>query len=674
MSDLPFASESLPIFSKIQEDRIHETVVNLINKNKKKLDLIKSNRDSANFIESLEELDIELMNFWSSVNHMNSVVSNDKLRAAYEMTLPELVQYNLSIGQDKEIFTAYKKLLEQTKSAENNLFSKLLENKLRDFKLSGVELESEKKQEFLRLATELSNHSTKFSNNVMDSTDSWTYHIIDKKRLDGIPDDIIELAANRAKEHNQEGWLFGLDSPTYTAILKNAVNRELRATFHYAYATRASKKGPHDEKYDNTNEMYNILFKRHQKAKLLGYKNYAELSLASKMVKNPEQVLNFLKNLLEKAKPVAQKEWEELKLYAKSKDGIDNLKPWDVAYYSELQKNKLFNLSDEKLKHYFPLKKVLSGLFEILNRIYKIEFHENHNADTWHKDVCCYDVLYNNEVIGYIYLDLFSRLHKRNGAWMDESRVKCETLHINQLPVSLLTCNFTAPLDNKPALLTHYDVTTLFHEFGHCLHQLLTEIKLPSLSGINGVPWDAVELPSQIHENWCWLHDSLPLISEHHETGESLPEKYLNQLQKQKNYQSGLFLLRQLTFGLFDFTLHYYFHPDKGISQIQEVLDQVRNNVSLLQYADYDQFQHSFSHIFAGGYGAGYYSYLWAEVLSANCFQKFLNNGIFNLDTGLEFRDKILAKGGSIDFNKAVTDFCGSEIKIEPLLARYGVA
>lgn len=437
MSDLPFAFESLPIFSKIQEDTIYDTVLNLINKNKNKLNKIKVNADRANFIESLEVLDIDLMNYWSAVNHLNSVISNDKLRAAYEKTLPELIQYNLLIGQDKEIFEAYKKLFDQDQLATNNVLTKLLKDKIRDFRLSGVELESEKKQEFTKLATELSNHSTKFSNNVLDCTDSWSYHIVDKKRLDGIPDDILQLAAKRAKENNQEGWLFGLDAPTYTAVLKNASNRELRATFHYAYATRASKKGPHDEKYDNTNEMYNVLLKRYQKAKLLGYKNYAELSLASKMVKKPEQVLDFLNNLLQKAKPVAQKEWEELKLYAKSKDGIDNLKPWDITYYSELQKNKLFNLSDEKLKHYFPLKKVLLGLFEILNRIYQIKFQENLNADTWHTDVSCYDILdNNNQIIGHIYIDLFARLHKRNGAWMDECRVKCKTANVNQLPVA----------------------------------------------------------------------------------------------------------------------------------------------------------------------------------------------------------------------------------------------
>lgn len=679
MSDLLYSDKILPVFSKIEVQNIEPEIKSIIKDNQTKLQKIKQRKSLTDFVTKLEELEVRLANAWSPVSHMNSVVSNKELRQAYENSLQEIIQYNLQIGQDEGLYSSYKSLFESLQKEQHIDLSKqvtlkLLEHKLRDFKLTGVELDKDKQEEFKKICQELSKHSTTFSNNVMDCTDEWTYHIVNEHLLDGIPSDILEIARNRAKESQHDGYLFGLDAPTYLAIVKNAKSRELRSAFHYAHSTRASKKGPHDEKYDNTAEMYNILLKRYRKAKMLGYKSYAEYSLATKMVSSPEVVLDFLSKLLDKAKPFAKKELDELKLFASTKDKLNNLMPWDLAYYSELQKNKLFNLSDEELKQYFPLYKVLKGLFSILNTIYCINFIENNSADKWHPDVICYDVLDNNDhIIGHIYLDLFARLHKRNGAWMDECRVKCNTNDVQQNPVAYLTCNFNKPSEGHIALLTHYDVLTLFHEFGHCLHHLLTNIELPSISGINGVPWDAVELPSQIHENWCWSHESLPLISEHFESKASLPEKLLNQLQKQKNYQAGMFLLRQITFALFDFKLHLNFHPDKGQSQIQQTLDEVRAEVEVLPYAEYDQFQHSFSHIFAGGYAAGYYSYLWAEVLAANCFEKFKTNGIFDQNTGLEFVDKILSKGGSIDFNQAVESFCGGKVKIEPLLVCYGI-
>jgi oligopeptidase A len=423
--------------------------------------------------------------------------------------------------------------------------------------------------------------------------------------------------------------------------------------------------------------MFDILEKRYNLAKMLGYSNYAEYSLATKMVKNPQVVLDFLNNLVEKVKPVAEQEWHELKLFIKnhySNHGIENIKAYDIAYYSELQKNKLFNLSEEELKPYFPLTKVLPGFITIVHKLYNIRLEINPKADCWHPDVVCYSVINNtSDTIGYVYLDLFARLRKRNGAWMDECRIRCFTDNIKQIPVAYLTCNFTPPDQNGLALLTHTEVLTLFHEFGHCLHHLLSTVDYPSISGINGVPWDAVELPSQIHENWCWMSEGLEIISGHYQTGEPLPEKYLKQLIKQKNYQAGIFLLRQLVFGLFDFRLHVEFHPENELSQIDDILAEVRELVSVLPFADYDQFGHSFSHIFAGGYGAGYYSYLWAEVLSANCFAKFRKNGVFDQKTSLEFLDKILSKGGSIDISQVMRDFCGHEIAVEPLLQQHGI-
>ena len=678
MSDLLFSSEILPPFSQIKTENIEKEINKIITKQKSNLDKILKHKDWDRFVLALEEDFIHLANAWSPVSHLNSVVSSKELRAAYEVTLEQIIQYNLFVEQNLEIFNTYKEIhdifLNSNNSHKETLKLKLLANKIRDFKLAGVQLDAESKAKFTKIVTDLSSKTTKFSNNVLDCTDLWTYHITDESLLDGIPNDIIQLAKGRAQNDSKDGWLFGLDAPTYITILKYAKNQKIRSAFHYAYSTRASKKGPHDEKFDNTIEMYDILLLRYNKAKMLGFKNYAEYSLAPKMVENPQVVIDFLTSLVSKAKVMAEKEFNELRLFAKVKDKVDNLKPWDISYYSELQKQKLFDLSDEFLKEYFPLEKVLNGFFDILHRIYNISIVADKSIETWHEDVLCYAIKDQNEVIiGFVYLDLYARLHKRSGAWMDECRARCFTKNIKQISVSYLTCNFTQPAAGNEALLTHNDVVTLFHEFGHCLHHLLTKIDYPSLSGINGVPWDAVELPSQLHEYWAWLPESLPLISSHYKTGEPLPEKYLGQLSKQKNFHAGLFLIRQLIFALFDFKLHMNFHPDKGVSQIQDTINSIRSEVGVLPFAEYDQFQHSFTHIFAGGYAAGYYSYLWAEVLAANCFKKFQDNGVFDSDTGQEFLDKILSQGGSIDFNEATTDFCGSPVKIEPLLDKYGI-
>ncbi|MBP9722290.1 MAG: M3 family metallopeptidase [Gammaproteobacteria bacterium] len=673
MRDLLFSSESLPLFSKIKTADIKQAISEVINNSKTKLTKIKQHKTWEEFALALEEVSIELSNAWAPVKHLNSVVSNEQLRKVYEECLQEIVQYSLLIEQDEQLYLNYKNIYDTNKNLTSAQVI-LLKNKLRDFQLSGVDLDPEKKAEYKKISTELSTLSNKFNNNVMDCTDKWTYHIEDESMLIGIPKEIIAMAAERGFREHKIGWLFGLDAPTYLAIMKSAANRDVRAAFHYAYATRASTQGPHSEEYDNSNVMFEIFTKRHQLAKLLGLNNYAEYSLVSKMIKKPELVIDFLRNLISQAKEMAEREWNELRLFIKKTDSLEDIKPWDITYYSELQKNKLYNLSEDELKKYFPLEKVLSGFIIIIHKLYNIKLEVYVEADCWHQDVICYKILDNNsKIIGYVYLDLYARLRKRNGAWMDECRVRCFTDNIKQIPVAYLTCNFTPPNSNGLALLTHTEVLTLFHEFGHCLHHLLTKVDYPSISGINGVPWDAVELPSQFHENWCWSSESIALISGHYETGDPLPEKYLKELSKQKNYQAGLFLLRQLIFGLFDFRIHLEFKPEESKQQIQKVLDEVRAEVSVLPIAEYDQFQHSFSHIFAGGYAAGYYSYLWAEVLSSNCFEKFQRAGIFDKNTSSEFLNKILSQGGSIDINQAMVDFCGHDIKVEPLLKQYGL-
>ena len=680
MSDLLFSKEILPKFSKIDLNNISSAITQIINSNNHQLNAIKQSTDWDSFVIAIEEMSIELSNAWAPVKHLNSVVANDELRSIYESVLQDIIQYSLIIEQDEKLFNNYKNILENNKQL-NSAQKILLENKIRDFKLSGVDLPEDKKNEFKQLSSEISTLANKFNNNVLDCTDQWTYHITDENLnpkqvhdiLAGIPQDIIDLASTRCKKTNQNGWIFGLDAPTYLAVMKYAKNRDVRANFHYAYATRASTHGPHDEKFDNEDVMYELLTKKYQLAKLLGFDNYAQYSLATKMVKDPKVVIDFLNNLVAKAKKVAENDWQELQLFAKRFDNIDDLKPWDIAYYTELQRNELYNLPENELKAYFPLTKVLSGFITIIDKLYNVKLEIHNEADVWHPDVSCYKVVKNSQTIGYVYIDLFARLKKRNGAWMDECRVRCFTDKIQQIPVAYLTCNFTPPGSDGIALLTHVEVTTLFHEFGHCLHHLLTKVDYPSISGINGVPWDAVELPSQFHEHWCWSKESIPYISGHFKTGEPLPEKYLKQLIKQKNYQAGLFLIRQLIFGLFDFRLHLEFHPEKDRIQIENMLDEIREQLSVLPYAEYDHFPHSFSHIFAGGYAAGYYSYLWAEVLSANCFDKFKKTNIFDQDTSLDFLEKILSKGGSIDINQAMHDFCQGEIKIEPLLDQYGI-
>lgn len=683
MSDLPFYLQTLPPFSKLKYSDIYESIISIIDENNNIINqTLKSNKNNwDNSVLVFEELSIKLSNAWSIISHLNSVQSCDEVREFYEKSLSKIIEYSVSLEQNQDINNLYKNILDNNKLSLTQEQISLLNQKILEFKLSGVDLEEEKKLQYKQLSEDISRLSTKFNNNILDCIDDWTYHVTDLSKLSGIPADILNIASNKAKQQGLEGYMFGLDQPTYIHILKYCKNRDLRKAFHYAYVTIASENGPHDSQYDNEKLIYDILCKKLEQAKLLGYKNYAEYSLANKMVKDPNIVLEFLNNLLNKAKTIAKKELDELKLFAKSNKyslpNNEDLKPWDISFYSELQKNKMFDLSNEQLKQYFSLEKVLSGLFDILHKLYNINFKSNTTADVWHDDVKCYD-LFDKEynLIGHIYLDLFARDKKKNGAWMDECRVKCNTNNLQQLPVAYLTCNFTAPISTTETsiLLHHEEVVTLFHEFGHCLQHLLTKINLPTISGINGVPWDAVELASQFHENFCWDYKGLEFISEHIDTKEPMPSKMIKQVIKQKNYQSGLFLMRQIIFGLFDMRLHIEFHPDNGIKQIRKLLKQIRDDINIMPYAEYDSFQNSFSHIFAGGYAAGYYSYLWAEVLASNCFDKFNSlDNIFDSTLGKRFLDIILSTGGSIDYTTAVPEFCGHEIDHNCLLKHYQI-
>ena len=531
------------------------------------------------------------------------------------------------------------------------------------------------KKRYGEISSRLSELAAKFGNNVMDATLAWQKHITDEQQLAGLPESAKALAAQTAQSKELEGWLFTLDIPSYLPIMTHADNRELRQEAYTAFVTRASDQGPNAGEYDNSAIMDEELALRHELAQLLGFENYAQMSLATKMADSTEQVFGFLNDLAEKSRPQAQKELEELCAYAKEKHDIDQLEAWDYAYYSEKLKQEKYAISDEQLRPYFPEDKVLSGLFKTVEQLFGVRVEEQQDIDTYHDDVrffAIYDA--NNTLRGRFYLDLYAREHKRGGAWMDDCMGRKVRLGGQlQTPVAYLVCNFNRPIGDKPALFTHDEVVTLFHEFGHGLHHMLTQVDAAAVAGINGVAWDAVELPSQFLENWCYEKEALAFISGHYESGEPLPQELLSKLLAAKNYQSAMQMVRQLEFSLFDFHIHADYNPTAG-SEIQIILDKVRQQVAVIQPPSFNRFQHGFAHIFAGGYSAGYYSYKWAEVLSADAFSKFEEEGIFNSDTGRAFLTNILEKGGSEEPAVLFERFRGRAPTVDALLRHSGIA
>ena len=502
----------------------------------------------------------------------------------------------------------------------------------------------------------------------------WEKLIENEAELAGLPESALQAAQQSAESKGLKGYRFTLEIPSYLPVMTYCENRALREEMYRAYATRASEQGPNAGKWDNSKVMEEILTLRVELAKLLGFNTYTELSLATKMAENPQQVLDFLDHLAERAKPQGEKELQELKDYCKKEFGVTELAPWDIGFYSEKQKQHLYAINDEELRPYFPENRVISGLFELIKRIFNIRAVEREGVDTWHKDVRFFDLIDENDQLrGSFYLDLYAREHKRGGAWMDDCIGRKRKLDGSiQTPVAYLTCNFNAPIGNKPALFTHDEVTTLFHEFGHGIHHMLTQVDVSDVAGINGVPWDAVELPSQFMENWCWEEEALAFISGNYETGEPLPKEKLTQLLKAKNFQAAMFILRQLEFGIFDFRLHHTFDVEKT-NQILETLKSVKSQVAVIKGVDWARTPHSFSHIFAGGYAAGYYSYLWAEVLSADAYSRFEEEGIFNPITGKSFLDEILTRGGSEEPMELFKCFRGREPQLDALLRHKGI-
>ena len=671
----PLLSNSpLPRFSQIKPEHVLPAIKETLNNCRKTIETVLEQHSEFtwdNLIQPIDEMDEKFSRAWSPVSHLNSVKNSPELREAYEACLPLLSEYSTWVGQHKPLYQAYKQL-KDSKHYENltKAQKKVIDNALRDFELSGIGLSEEKQKRYGEIVAKLSELSSQYSNNVLDATMGWSKLITNVEDLAGMPESALAAAKEQAKTKDQEGWLLTLDIPSYLPVMTYCDNRDLRFELYQAYNTRASDQGPNAGKWDNTEIIKEILSLRAELAQLLGFTTYADKSLATKMAETTTQVTKFLTDLASKAKPQGEKELADLKRYAYEYFGASDIKPWDIAYYSEKQKQHLYTINDEELRPYFPEQRVVNGLFAVVQRIFGITAKQRHDVEVWAPEVKFYD-LYDatGELKGSFYLDLYAREHKRGGAWMDDciGRMRFADGHI-QKPVAYLTCNFNRPIGDKPALFTHNEVTTLFHEFGHGLHHMLTEIDVSSVAGINGVPWDAVELPSQFLENWCWQPEALEFISGHYQTGEPLPQQMLEKMLDAKNFQAALFILRQLEFGLFDFKLHSDKTPD-----ILETLKQVRQQVAVVPTVDWGRFPHAFSHIFAGGYAAGYYSYLWAEVLSADAFSRFEEEGIFNENTGNAFLDNILSQGGSDEPMTLFKNFRGREPQLEALLRHYGI-
>jgi oligopeptidase A len=626
------------------------------------------------FVGPLEDANERIARAWGQVAHLHAVMDNPPLREAYNANLPKVTQYWTELGQNQALFEKYKALHESSEfSALSAARKKIIENALRDFRLGGAELPADKKRRYAAIQEELSALSAKFSENLLDATNAFSIYV-SKDQTAGIPDDVLQAAREAAEkdEKRTDGkprWKFTLHAPSYLPVMQYADDRKLRETLYHASATRASEFGKPE--WDNAPLIAKIVPLRREMAQLLGYQDFAAVSLVPKMAESPNQVLAFLEDLAKRARPFAEADVEELKAFARTELGIETLESWDVAYASEKLRAKRYSFSDQEVKQYFPEEAAIGGLFQVAERLYGVKI-VSAKAPLWHPDVRFYEVRdASGSAIGQFYLDLYARETKRGGAWMDDAITRRRKRDRLQIPVAYLNCNFSRPVGNKPALFTHDEVLTLFHEFGHGLHHLLTRIEDLGVSGINGVEWDAVELPSQFMENFCWEWDVLREMTRHVDTGAPIPRKLFDSMLAAKNFQSGLATLRQIEFAVFDMRLHSDFNP--AIRSALELLEEVRAQVAVLKPPAYNRFPNSFSHIFAGGYAAGYYSYKWAEVLSADAYSFFEENGVLDAKAGARFRDEILSVGGSRPAAESFKAFRGREPNVEALLRHSGM-
>ena len=659
----------LPDFHSVKPRHVLPALNKIITENKKVILQLESADDSPtweNFVIPLEKCSEKLNRVWSYVNHINAVKSSTSYRKAYNQTLSKVTEYSSDLGQSYILYKKYKTLLKKNRGL-NASQKKLIKNEITAFELSGVALPEKQKVKFKEIQSNLSKLSSSFDENILDSIHSFKLVITDKNSLKGIPNDVINSALMRAKTKKSKGWLFTIDFPSYLPIMQYADNRKLRKDIYYAYSTKASSL--FKKEFDNTNNINNILKLKYQLSKLLGYPNISSMLLRTKMAKSSKEVTSFLSKLTKNATKAALRDIADIKDIAKEFN-ITEPKAWDIPFLSEKLKKRRFNITDDEIKQYFPVNNVLNGLFNICKKIYGLTIYEK-KASTWHKDVKFFEIYdKKKELVGKFYLDLYAREHKRGGAWMDEAISKYKFENEKDNPVAFLTCNFMPPT-NSDAYLTHDEVITLFHEFGHGLHHLLTEVTEYSISGIKGVEWDAVELPSQFMENYCWEWSVIKDMSYNNKTKTYMPKNLFTKLLESKNFQSGMQTLRQVEFALFDIKLHSEYNPKN--KNFMKILEGVRAKVSIIDAPRWNKFPHSFSHIFSGGYSAAYYSYKWAEVLSADAYSLFEEIGILSKTAGSKFRKEILSKGGSRSAMESFIAFRGRKPNIQALLAHHGL-
>ncbi len=670
MSNPLLDTKALPRFDDLKPEQVKPALQELIAAQRRKLaDLLsdRSAKDFASVIAPLEEMSHELSRVWSPVGHLQSVLEDPEWREAYNASLPLLTEYATELSQNKELQEAYQHIANTMPEDATPAMRMLVEKELRDFRLAGVALPEKEKARFKELMQQLATTQARFDQNIQDAADAWHFHAMDEARMAGLPAQIVARARNDAAERDEDGWWLNLDLPTYHAVLTHADDRNLRETFYKAWSTRASDQGSNTQ-WDNSAAIETILALRHEAALLVGFENYAEYSLATKMASDVGEVLDFLLELAGRTREAAQKELDAIQAIAAAE-----LEAWDISYHVEKLKQQKFSISDEELRQYFAATAVQDGMFDLVEKLYGVYVRERSGVSSWHESVRYYEVRDSKDaLLGSFYTDLYARNGKRSGAWMDECIIRKRLAGDATPAVGYLICNFTPPDANGVSLLTHTDVLTFFHEFGHMLHHLLTRVDFPSIAGINGVPWDAVELPSQFMENFAWHHEVLAACSAHFRTGASLPREIYDRLHRSRFFGEALAMLRQIEFALFDFRLHANYDPAAG-GRALEVLDEVRDEVALVKHPSYNRLPHSFSHIFAGGYAAGYYSYKWAEVLAADAFSAFEESGIFDAETARRFRREILEVGGSRDIMEAYVAFRGRKPTLDALLRMSGI-
>ena len=666
--------QSLPLFDQIKPDHISPAIESILKEANTLIESLKKKSATAsweNFVEPIEIISEKISRAWGQIEHLNAVVNSDNLRKAYNDNLIKLTEFYTNLSQDESLYKKYQSLKDS--EAFKSLTSsqkRIIDNVLREFKLGGAELNETDKKRFKAIQEKLAKLSTQFEENILDATNEFSIFVDNLDDLRGIPEENIRKALADAKEDKREGYKFTLHFPSYLPVMQYADSRPLREKLYHAYATRASELA--SPKFDNTKLIEEILALRYESSKLLGFTNFTEMSLVTKMAKSSEEVIGFLMDLANKAKPFALKDMDELKSFSKTLN-IEKLEAWDVAYVSEKLRQAKYSFSENEVKQYFPEHRVLKGLFKVVETIFKLKIIKS-DAPTWHKDVSFYSIKNeDDELIGQFYFDLYARNHKRGGAWMDEAISRYKNSLESSHPVAFLTCNFSSPSENKPALFSHDDVITLFHEFGHGLHHMLTTVDDYSISGIKGVEWDAVELPSQFMENFCWEWEVVKHMTEHVDNKDPLPKTLFDKMIEAKNFQSGMQTLRQIEFSLFDIRLHTEYSNQNKINPLT-LLETIRDEIAVVRPPSWNRFPNSFSHIFAGGYAAGYYSYKWAEVLASDAFSLFEEQGILSSHAGQKFKNEVLSKGGSRPAMESFVAFRGREPSVDALLRHNGMA